>query len=188
MFFPGDVVARHVRCSFGFLEDAQRATSREDKARYFGSAVNEAVGIVEWFLSKVPKKGSQANKIRQLAETHLPRYRLLKRYRIHHFHRDPPPDLPLTPGIRYMGVQGPMRITSNGHGFACMSLTPNGPVFRSEGDVKIDRTPDGHTERELAFSNDGFFDEFKSDWVHIGPAVCEYLSGVDSFVTAVKQI
>ena len=57
---------------------------------------------------------------------YLPRYRLLRRIRVHDFHRNPLPSFPVTPerfmGIgmqgppgKFIGMQGPVRLSASGN-------------------------------------------------------------------------
>jgi len=182
-----DAAITHLRRAHAFLDEAVGAHRIEDKSRYLASAVESAVGIVEVLLSQVADK----NRVYELADRHLPRYRLLKRVRIHEFHRSPlpvfPPELLARTRVQYM--QGPVSLSTGTtpYSSASMTLTPSGPKYETTGSGKVDRSPHGG-EKEIWISNGEIWDDRTSDWVALDTALGQFLAGTGEFLRAASLL
>lgn len=172
-----DAANIHFQRALDFLKDARTAQSPDDKSRFLASSIENAVAIVEVFLSSVKDK----EKLRHLAWDKIPRYRLLKRIRIHEFHRRPLPTSP--PNFKEIYMQGPITLNTGtqAHSSVSVMLTPQGPKYNTTGSGKIDRNP-GVTEKEIWKFNEKLWDEFKKDWVDIENALVEFIGKVPDFL------
>lgn len=177
----------HYERSLAFLADSRKATSPEDRSRFLASATDNAVAIVESFLSQ-PKDPEQ---IRQLAWSSLPRYRLLKRVRIHEFHRRPVPSSPpgLADNAKTVYMQGPIKLSTGNapNSAAFVTVGPQGLESHVSGTGKVDRKVGG-SENELCIIDGQLVDEFTGDRLSLELALEQYLDKVPEFLTAVGSL
>lgn len=181
-----DAAQTHHKRACDFLAEARHATSPEDKARYLASATENAVAIVEGFLSQA----SVAEQVRQLAWSTLPRYRLLKRFRVHEFHRRPVPFFPpeLTAKVKVVYMQGPiqLRTGTTPNSAAIITIGPQGLECHISGPGSVNRKAGGH-EKELCIIDGELVDEIVGDRVSLEVALDQYLDKVPEFLAAVSS-
>jgi len=189
--FVSDPAIQHRDWSLRFLADAGSAATDEDHLRYLGSAVEQAVAVVEWTLGQVPGgwvDDDWKGRVRQLAADVLPHYRLLKRVRIHNFHRRPLPQA--QKGFHTVYMQGPIRLTTgNTPGSSVsVSLSLTGePVYRTTGSGSVDRRVGG-SETELWVQDGKILDEDVSSRVDLEEALSRYLDKVPEFLARADSL
>jgi len=176
-----DSATFHLDSARAHLRDARRATSGTDKARYLNSAVESAVAIVESM--KFQARNEQL--LLDLARDILPRYPLLKRVRIHNFHRKPLP-IPNQNKGHATHMLGPISLSAgtepNSYAtFTMMPGDPSGPKYETSGSGTVNRNPKGG-EKELWMDDGKLWDESKGEWVELDIAVDEYLERVPEFL------
>jgi hypothetical protein len=179
-----DTAISHYNRARAFLEDARRASNLEDVQRYLSSAVEQAVATVECLFGTgvLPD-----DRIRELA-FNIPRYRLLKRVRIHNFHRRPVSFVPLAlrPEVISFVMQGPIRLETGSEpgGAAWFAGGDNGPVYGGARGGRVVRQPGGArgNERDIVIINGKLFDEYAGVCVALDDAVQDFLSRVPQFL------
>jgi hypothetical protein len=185
-----DAAQIHHKRAHDFLSDANRAMAPEDKSRFLASAVENAVAIVEAFLCET----STTEEVRQLAWSTLPRYRLLKRVRVHNFHRNPVPYFPSEQVAkeRTMYMQGPITLNpgSSPNSAAVVILTPQGLQCHMSGTGTVDRKggKGGCSEKELCIIDGELVDEFAGNRIRLENALAEFLDKVPEFLVAVSAL
>jgi hypothetical protein len=176
-----DTAIRHYHRAQAFLADSQKAWAREDKERHLASAVENAVAIVECFRGTVPEA-----KLQDLA-WNIPRYRLLKRVRVHNFHRRPVPFLPaeLRSKVKFHAMYGPITLQPEADSQAWMTLTDDGPAYGG----KVIRQPGGPhgAEKEIVIIDGKLWDEVAGSCVALDDAVRQFLNRVPQFLDQVQQ-
>ena len=176
-----DSATLHLDRARANLRDARRATSVEDKARHLAAAVDSTAAIVE----SVRSQAKSEQQVLDLARAILPRYSLLKRVRIHNFHRKPVP-IPNQNEGRSTHMLGPISLSAGTepNSYATVTLMPgdpNGPKIETGGSGKINRNPEG-SEKELWLDDGKLWDEHKNQWVDLDLALDEYLDKVPEFL------
>jgi hypothetical protein len=176
-----DSATLHLDRARANLHDAHQATSVEDKARHLAAAVDNAAAIVE----SVRWQAKSEQQVLELARAVLPRYSLLKRIRIHNFHREPI-QIPDQNKGRTIHMHGPVSISAGTEPNAYASVSympgdPSGPKFETGGSGKINRNPEGG-EKEIWVDDGKLWDEHKEQWVHLDLALYEYLDKVPEFL------
>ncbi len=123
------------------------------------------------------------NEITQLAVATLPRYRLLKRVRVHEFHRRPIPP----PGSGFdIYFQGPIEINAGAepNSAAFITFGSCGLQTHATGSGSINRKAGG-SEADLVIIGDQLVDEFAGDQVGLETALEQYLAKVPDFLAMV---
>jgi hypothetical protein len=182
-----DIAIQHCRRAQAFLADFDSASSAEDKERFLASAVENSVAIVQCFRGHVADA-----RLQELAWS-IPRFRLLKRVRIHNFHRRPVPFL--SAGIRskarFYAMQGPiaLQVGPEPNSQASLTLTENGPVYGEGNGGKVVRHPGGAagTENEIVIIDGKVWDEFGESCVALDDAVRQFLNRVPRFLDKIQQ-
>jgi hypothetical protein len=121
----------------------------------------------------------------------LPRYRLLKRVRIHEFHRRPVPSFPpeLTSKVKIVYMQGPITLSTGTtpNSAAVVTVGSQGLQCHVSGTGRVDRKGGG-SEKELCVIDGQLVDEFAGDRVGLEQALEEYLAKVPEFLAAVSAV
>jgi hypothetical protein len=181
-----DTAIQHYNRALASLKDADSAWSPENKERHLASAVENAVAIVECFRGHVPDA-----KLQELAWS-LPRFRLLKRVRIHNFHRRLVPYLPaeVRSKVKFYAMQGPISLEAAGEpgSEAWMALTENGPVYGGSRGGKVVRKPGGSggAEKDIVIIDGKLWDEVAGSCVALDDAVRQFLNRVPTFLDQVQ--
>jgi hypothetical protein len=181
-----DTAIRHYHRAQASLADSEAAWSGEDKERHLASAVEIAVAIVECFRGHVPDA-----KLQTLA-WRIPRFRLLKRVRIHNFHRRVVPYLSAEIGsqVNFYAMQGPIRLETapEAGSEAWMTITENGPVYGGSRGGKVVRQPGGPTgtENDIVIVDGKLWDEFAGSCVALDDALRQFLNRIPRFLDHVQ--
>lgn len=175
-------VSTHERRALAFYQDAINAQNPDDCDRYLAAAVENAIGVVESMIHETGKR----DQVIDLAKRMLPRYGLLKRVRIHNFHRRPLPHMDSS-GHHLTYTQGPITLTTGEEidSFSAIRLTPSGLDSETVGGGKVD-FKGGETERELTIV-DGRLKDPAGDEVALTTALEEFLANVPRFVEAARR-
>jgi hypothetical protein len=176
-----DSATLHLDRARAHLRDARRAASCTDKARYLAAAVESAAAIVE----SMRFQAKNEQQLLDLARAILPRYLLLKRVRIHNFHRKPVP-IPSQNEGHATHMLGPISLSAGTepNSYAIVTMMPgdsSGPKYETGGSGKINLKPVG-SEKELWIDDGKLWDESKGEWVDLDLAVNEYLAKVPEFL------
>jgi hypothetical protein len=183
-----DTAVHHYRRAQAFLADFERSRGREDQERHLAAAVENAVAIAKCFRGSVPD-----GKLQDVAWK-IPRYRLLKRVRIHNFHRRAVPFLPadLRSKVKFYGMQGPISLRAGpGPGSAAwLKLTPDGPVYGGSGGGAVVRQPGGSggSEKDIVIIDGKLWDDVTDSCVALDEALRQFLNRVPGFLDEVQQL
>jgi hypothetical protein len=182
-----DTAIQHYNRALASLADYEAAWSREDKERHLASAVENAVAIIECFRGHVPDA-----KLQDFAWG-IPRFRLLKRVRIHNFHRRLVPYLPaeLRSKVKFCAMQGPIKLEAGPEpgSDAWMTMTESGPVYGGSRGGKVVRQPGGPggTEKDIVIIDGKLWDEFAGSCVALDDAVRQCLTWIPGFLDQIQQ-